>query len=319
MGLSVIVPVYNGEKYIEDCLRSILNQTYKKLQIIVVNDGSTDNTLSIINNIAKEDNRIEVINKANGGASQARNIGLQYVKNEFVTFVDSDDTLDLDMYEILMKYCESNCYDIVHCGYKRISKDNVKLVTGTGNIYIQNNIEALRCIIEGNLFVGSLWNKIYKQQLFDNISFDDSLTINEDILINYQVFQKSEKSIFIDIAKYNYFERNSSVCNTTKVINVLEDSLKVSKIIYDTCDTVLKDKARDKYISCLINLYRNYYYAKDYIKIKNLKREIKQFYKDKNIKNKKNKLSAYLIIYCPYLYSIIYKIYDRIRVPNWDV
>ena len=103
MGLSVIVPVYNGEKYIKDCLESIINQTYRDLQIIVVNDGSIDNTEAIVGEIANKDSRVQLINKENGGVSSARNLGLEYAKNEFLTFVDSDDTLDTDMYENLMK------------------------------------------------------------------------------------------------------------------------------------------------------------------------------------------------------------------------
>ena len=138
MGLSVIIPVYNGEKYIEDCLNSIIKQTYKDLQIIVVNDGSKDNTESIILNMSKRDSRIQIISKKNGGVSSARNIGVKYAKEDCITFVDDDDTLDLDMYEMLMKYIDDG-YDIAHCGYKRISKEKIKLVNGTGSIIVQNN------------------------------------------------------------------------------------------------------------------------------------------------------------------------------------
>ena len=147
MGLSVIVPVYNGEKYIKDCLESIINQTYKDLQIIVVNDGSTDNTEAIVGEIADKDSRVQLINKENGGVSSARNVGLEYVNKDCITFVDDDDTLDLDMYEILMKYAEYNEYDIVHCGYKRINDETVKLVNGTNNIIKQTKNEALECIV----------------------------------------------------------------------------------------------------------------------------------------------------------------------------
>lgn len=198
MGLSVIVPVYNGEKYIKDCLESIINQTYRDLQIIVVNDGSIDNTEAIVGEIANKDSRVQLINKENGGVSSARNLGLEYAKNEFLTFVDSDDTLDIDMYETLMKYTGNNEYDIVHCGYKRINHETVKLVNGTNNIIKQTKNEALECIVGGKIFVPALWNKVYKRKLFDDIKFDENIKINEDVLVNYKVFKKSEKSIFID-------------------------------------------------------------------------------------------------------------------------
>ena len=125
MGLSVIVPVYNGEQYIEECLRSIMNQSYKDLQIIVVNDGSTDSTKIIIEKIMVEDCRINLVNQRNNGVSSARNLGIEYAREEFITFVDCDDTLDLDMYEILMKYTKTSDFDIIHCGYKRINKNGI--------------------------------------------------------------------------------------------------------------------------------------------------------------------------------------------------
>lgn len=322
MGLSVIVPVYNGEKYIKECLESIINQTYKDLQIIVVNDGSQDNTEAIAREIADKDSRVQLINKENGGVSSARNLGLKYVKNEFLTFVDSDDTLDIDMYEILMKYTKNNDYDIVHCGYKRINNNGIKEVNGTGKSFIQNSYDALECIIEGKLFVGALWNKIYKTQLFKNIKFDETIKINEDILINYNVFKKSKKSIFIDISKYNYFEREYSACKNTNQVKKAEDCVKVARYIYEDCNIELKNKALNKYLISLINLYRESYYSSDKNdrrKCNDIKCKIKQISKEGDIIGKKNKLNIIMIKYIPFLYAIVYKIYDKFRVPNWDV
>ena len=303
MGLSVIIPVYNGEKYIEECLDSIVNQTYKDLQIIVVNDGSKDNTEEIIKKFLKKDLRVELINKVNGGVSSARNVGLDYIKNEFVTFVDSE-------------------YDIVHCGYKRISNLGTKLVNGTGNIIIQDSYEAIECLIRGKLFVGSLWNKIYRSNLFKDIRFDESIKINEDILINYELFKKSKKTIFIDQAKYNYFERDTSACKSTNLIKKSEDSLKVAEYIYNDSDYEIKKYAFNKYIGSIIGLYRSYYYSNHNNrrkKCKELRYKIKKLYKDNYIINKNNRISAKLIIYVPHLYGFFYRIYNCIRVPNWDV
>lgn len=323
MGLSVIVPVYNGEKYIKECLESIINQTYKDLQIIVVNDGSQDNTEAIVREIADKDSRVQLINKENGGVSSARNLGLEYVKNEFITFVDDDDTLDSDMYEILMKYINCGKYDIVHCGYKRINNNGIKLVNGTGKIVFQNRDEALECIIGGKLFVGSLWNKVYKKSLFNNVEFDNSLKINEDILLNYKVFKNSNSSVFIDEAKYNYFERYESVCKKTNNIKKSEDCFKVAMIINQDCkDTNLKEVSLNRYIRCLIGLYRDYYYSKDNRyknKLKKIRFELKFLYKSKYIKSRNNKITCFLIIYFPSIYGLIYKLYDKIRIPNWDI
>lgn len=322
MGLSVIVPVYNGEKYIEDCLNSIINQTYKDLQIIVVNDGSTDNTKSILSDIAKRDSRIQIIDKENGGVSSARNMGLEYATKDCITFVDDDDTVDLDMYELLMNYIDEG-YDIAHCGYKKISKEKVKLVNGTGKIIIQNNVEALECLISGKLFVGSLCNKVYKRSLFKGIKLDETLKINEDVLMNYQVFKNSKKTIFIDEAKYNYFERDESSCKNTNNIKKSQDCLKVANLIKnDSNNSELEQASSEKYIRALIELYRSYYYNKVPKRGQNLKtirQEIKLNYKNNCIVGRKEKVSSALIIYMPFIYGFLYKIYDSIRVPNWDV
>ncbi len=318
MGLSVIIPVYNGEKYIEDCLNSIIKQTYKDLQIIVVNDGSKDNTESIILNMSKRDSRIQIISKKNGGVSSARNIGVKYAKEDCITFVDDDDTLDLDMYEMLMKYIDDG-YDIAHCGYKRISKEKIKLVNGTGSIIVQNKEDALKCLISGKLFVGSLCNKVYKRNLFKNIKFDESLKINEDILVNYKVFKNSNKSIFIDEAKYNYFERESSVCKDTDWIKKGEDSIIVAKYMYEDCSNNLKNEAFNRYLNCLIDLYRAYYYSHNKGKSKDIKYKIDKVAKEGVITSNKNKIQIKIIKYTSFLYGPLYKIYDKIRVPNWDV
>lgn len=321
MGLSVIVPVYNGEKYIEDCLNSIMNQTYNDLQIIVVNDGSTDNTKSILSDISKKDSRIQIIDKKNGGVSSARNMGLDNATEDCITFVDDDDTVDLDMYELLMNYIAEG-YDIAHCGYKKISKEKVKLVNGTGKIIIQNNVKALECLISGKLFVGSLCNKVYKRSLFKDIRLDETLKINEDVLINYQVFKNSNKTIFIDEAKYNYFERDESSCKNTNSIKKSEDCLKVAKIMRDDCkENSLKTMALNKYIGSLIGLYKSYYYDENDYKnnLKIIRKELKLFYKDNKINGRKNKISSLLIIYLPHIYGISYKVYDKIRIPNWDI
>lgn len=327
MGLSVIVPIYNGEKYIEECLTSVMDQTYKDLQIIVVNDGSTDNTKDIVEEIARNDNRIILVNKENGGVSSARNLGLSFVKEDFITFVDCDDTLELDMYEILMSYIETDGYDIVHCGYKKMQDNKcIKEVNGTGKIYIQNSIESLKCIIDGRIFVGSLWNKIYKADLFKNIKFDETLKINEDILINYYLFKNSRKSIFIDIPKYNYWKRKISTCRKVNNVKKSNDSMKVSLLIYEDCkNTELEALALNRYYYSLIQLYKAYYYDRNInkkekkYKIKEIKLKIKKILKKGLIKNKRRIILGKLICYLPNIYGIMYRIYDLIRVPNWDV
>ena len=155
MKISVIVPIYNTERYLSECIDSIIRQTYRNLEIILVDDGSTDKSFTICNNYAMLDERIQVVHQANQGVSAARNNGLSRASGDLISFVDSDDTLDDDMYELLVRVIEEYNADIVHCGYKHIVGEEVRLVHDTRKIIMQDNTEALRCLVGGHLFVGS--------------------------------------------------------------------------------------------------------------------------------------------------------------------
>ena len=204
MKVSVIVPVYNCAPYVERCVKSIMEQTYSNLEIICVNDGSTDGSGKILDKLACEDDRLQVIHQKNAGVSAARNAGIEAATGDFITFVDSDDAIENDMYETLLPYFADETVDIVHCGYKRISLDgSVKDVNGTARVVEQNKYEAAGCLLTGRLFVGSLWNKIYRAHLFWGIKMDETLAINEDVLANAELFLKSEKLVYIDIGKYH--------------------------------------------------------------------------------------------------------------------
>ena len=133
--ISVIVPVYNSEKYLKACIDSIIKQTYTDLEIICVNDGSTDGSLEILREFACMDSRVVVHSQENHGVSTARNVGLKFAHGEFVSFIDSDDEMELDMYELLIQTQNEYQADIVHCGYKRICRNGtIKEVFGTGTV-----------------------------------------------------------------------------------------------------------------------------------------------------------------------------------------
>lgn len=142
--ISVIIPVYNSEKFLDACIDSIVKQTYQNFEIILVDDGSTDDSPSLCDQYAAQDKRIKVIHQDNQGVSAARNNGLDLATGDLVSFIDSDDTLDEDMYELLVKLFEENSADITHCGYKHLVGDEVRLVHDTHEIIVQQHDEALR-------------------------------------------------------------------------------------------------------------------------------------------------------------------------------
>ena len=142
--VSVIIPAYNIEDYIGRCLDSIISQTYKNLEIIVVDDGSRDHTGEILDNYAKKDRRIKVIHKENGGVSSARNKGIEAAEGDYIGFIDGDDLIEPEMYKTLVDLLEEENADIAHCGYQMVFPDRVDYYHNTGKKKIQTTEEGLK-------------------------------------------------------------------------------------------------------------------------------------------------------------------------------
>ena len=208
--LSVIVPVYNTEKYIERCIKSIFDQSFKDYQLIIINDGSTDNCDKIIRNLIK--NRDNIIYKKikNSGVAAARNIGLSYASGEYITFVDSDDFVEVDIYKKLYNHAIANDSDIVGCAYKKIYKNSEKEIHPKNLSYFGKSLrESKEIICNSNPYTPL---KIFKRSLIVNneILFDVDLRIFEDLLFCYKLFLLSNKISFVDECLYNYNCLNES-------------------------------------------------------------------------------------------------------------
>ena len=189
--ISVVVPIYNVEKYLEKCIKSILNQTYNNLEIILVNDGSTDNCLNICKKFEKIDKRIFVINKENGGLSEARNYGIDKATGKYITFVDSDDYIDEDYLEFLYKNLIINNCDISICNPRIVYEDGGKSRTLYKYCFPQNIVlegeKALEMMLYQKKFDNSAWGKLYKINLFDEIRYPVG-KLYEDIATTYKTF-----------------------------------------------------------------------------------------------------------------------------------
>lgn len=320
MKISVIVPVYNCKAYLPACIDSILNQTYNNLQIVLVDDGSTDGSSKICDDYEKQDSRVCSLHQRNQGVSSARNHGLQIATGELVSFVDSDDTLEPDMYELLVRTMQDHRADISHCGFNRV-EDGVALpIYDTRQTVLQTSEEAIRCLLMGRLFTGSLWNKLFRKKLLDGISFCEELKINEDILFNFEAFKRAKQIVFSDYAKYNYMVRhNKSACFLTPNEKKLKDSLWVNHYMYEELSkSNLADVAAERYLRCLSAYYR--YCA---VRKKDICETTANMMWDvaRNTKalGRSINLTVNLIHYCPRLYCLIYSVYDRIRKPKWEV
>lgn len=207
--ITVVVPVYNVEKYLEECVNSIMNQTYKELEIILVDDGSKDTSGMLCDELVKKDSRIKVIHKSNGGLSDARNTGIDIAKGKYIQFIDSDDYVDLDMIEMLYLNIKKHNADISMCSHY-ILTENECTTDATGEVSIYNRCDVLKEILLDEKVRSYAWNKLFSIELFKEIRFPKS-KVFEDILTIPKLFEKANTVVLEDIPKYYYRQREGSI------------------------------------------------------------------------------------------------------------
>ncbi|MDR3598468.1 glycosyltransferase [Clostridium sp.] len=213
--ISVIVPVYNVEKYLEKCVDSILSQTFKDFEVILVDDGSKDRCGIICDKYESLDNRVKVIHKTNGGLSSARNSGLEIASGEYVAFVDSDDWIDKSMYKELYNEAKKHNADIVQCKFIKAKDENVSIYNNESNeAEVIRNLEAL-CNLYNEKCIETVvtWNKLYRRYLFNDIVFPNG-KIHEDQFTTYKLLYKANKVVLVDKELYYYRQTPNSIMNS---------------------------------------------------------------------------------------------------------
>jgi len=235
--ISVIVPVYNIAAYLDKCVKSLLAQTFENIEIILVDDGSTDGSGELCDGLKKTDKRIKVFHKENGGVSSARNMGLMNASGNLIGFCDGDDYVEPNMYKTLYDNMQDANADISHCAFQYVKKDKTIPFYGTGKKEILDRTKGVCEIIYGNYIEPSLCTKLYKRSVVESISFDSEIKFNEDLLFNVRAFLNCEKSVFEDIVLYNYVSReNSAAVNAVWgefSKKAFLDSLEVGKRVWD--------------------------------------------------------------------------------------
>ena len=229
--VSIIIPAYNIAPYIGKCLESVLAQTLKNIEIIVVDDGSNDNTAEIIKTYLTRDKRVKLIQKKNGGVTTARLMGIRAAVGEYIGFVDGDDMVDSDMFERLLNNAKKYHADISHCGYKMVFPYRIDYYYNTGRLIQQNNVIALKDLISGEFVEPGLWNKLFHRRLFFELlqkqTMDCRIKYNEDLLMNYYLFKECTQVIYEDWCPYHYLVRNNSATSASMSIQKLTDPIKV--------------------------------------------------------------------------------------------
>ena len=205
--ITVIINVYNRENLISKCLESVINQTYKNLEILIVNDGSTDNTLKICESF--KDERIRIITTENMGLSMSRNIGIDNAKGEYLYFVDSDDIIEKDVIDYLYHLCKKYDVKLSTCKPLTIYNYNFKKKSIKEKVEIIDSYEMLKRVLIVKESAGTTWNKLYKKDLFDNIRFENRI-IN-DIVVTYKLVLKAQKIVYSNQQKYYYLRHKKAI------------------------------------------------------------------------------------------------------------
>lgn len=268
--ISVIVPIYNVEKYLKYCIESILTQTYTNLEIILVDDGSTDGCNKICDEYAIKDKRIKVIHKKNGGLADARNTGLEQATGEYIGFIDSDDYIFPTFYEELYNLIKKYNADIAECEFLRINVENIEKCRdiieneNKSKEYLEektNNIEALNLLygarLKPYLKKVVVWNKLYKKELFDSIRFPLG-KLHEDEYTTFQILYKAKEIISTNRTLHGYMQTSNSIMRQEIKQKRIEDNLdayiKSSDFFKEKNQLEIEAKSRRRYLENCIEL-----------------------------------------------------------------
>ena len=319
--ISIIIPAYNIERYIERTLLSVCSQSYRNIEVIVVDDGSTDDTWNIITKFAKNDKRVVTIHQENGGVTSARMTGVKNSTGDWIGFVDGDDIIEEDMFEFLLTNAETYNAQISHCGYKMIFADGmIKYLYNTGLIAEQSNFAGLSDLLSGKYIEPTLCSKLYKIDLFDDLFksefFGFSIGNFEDLLMNYYLFKACDKSIYEDKCKYGYIIRSNSANTSKNITKKYNDTKRVFEIIMDdalqTGFVEVSDIAFSRYISFLIT---NSTSTENEVKSESLlllRSNTQRVLKSTKLSHR-SKIMFILTSYFNPLYCLIRRIYDRVN------
>lgn len=321
--ISVIIPAYNIQDYLGKTLDSVLAQTYKNLEIIVINDGSGDGTGSVADAYAEKDRRIRVIHKENGGVTSARLRGVAEATGEWIGFVDGDDFAEPDMYERLLKNAADHNAQISHCGYQMVFPSRVDYYYNTGKKVLQEESQGCTDLLEGRFVEPALWNKIYRKELFSGLNqwMDASIRINEDLLMNFFLFRQAKTAIFEDICPYHYVLRKGSAATSRLNEHKLRDPLRVLEILMkETADVPQWNEiVQRRLVYQLINT-ATLSCGEQKGLIAPVRREARAELRQRlssiltgNFAGRKLKIMALWAAIWPWSYDLVHKLYARVR------
>lgn len=315
--ISVIIPSYNSALWLPRCLDSLLAQTWKNMEIIVVNDGSTDNTCQVMEAYTSRYDHVRLVTKKNGGEYAARITGVEHAQGNWIAFVDSDDEAEPWMYERLLENALKYDADISHCGFKVVYPNGkVEYQQNTGKVYLQDRNTGLRDLLEEVIMENGLPGKLYKKSLFPGIKeqMDFSIVNNGDMLMNYYLFEKAEKLVLDDVCPYHYLIREGSASRKKLNLHIIYDPIRVRQILVEHASPEMKDDARRALARmCLISYRRlamekEREYDPDRKKVEEL---IRQQLPYVDLLPGRNALLIKLISKAPWVFNLLYPPFEK--------
>lgn len=313
--ITVVVPAYNTAQWLPRTLDSLLAQTYENLEIVVVNDGSSDNTKEVLENYAARFPKIKAIHKENGGVTSARLRGVAEASGDWIGFMDGDDIIAPDMYAHLMENAQKYQADISHCGHQVHFLDGrISYVHNSGVLRQQDRLTGVRDLLDGGLIESSLCTKLFRKELFEGLTdfIDPAIRINEDYLMNYYLFSCSRQSVFEDFCPYCYLLRQGSASYKVLHEYSIFDPIRVRKIILDHCVPELKQDAKIAQLRNLLFAYAQLAVNPDkrYDDFRRRVRTLLQAEKEQfSLLSRRNQILAKMICTAPWMFTLAYNVY----------
>ena len=260
--ISIVIPIYNAEEYVENCVKSILNQTFQNFEIILVNDGSVDKSVDICQKYVEQDKRISFIDQSNQGVSVARNQGKNKAIGNYILFVDADDELHPMMLEVMLRQAENQQADVVVCGVNKVLEvPTLDEQIESRDFEILSAMQATESLLKGQKVESGVWNKIFRRELLDKIDFCVGKRINEDKYFVFQAFLRAKTVIYVPAKMYYYIQRDNSATNQ-KFSDRWFDMLYFAEKIYTETEKVypeLKDVAMFAHLQSQYTVLRYMY------------------------------------------------------------
>ena len=315
--ISVIIPVYNTEKYLEKNIESAVNQSYADLELLYIDDGSTDSSPEILAAWAQKDPRIRVIPQKNQGVSAARNTGLRAAKGGYITFLDADDYLDKDYVQALWEQIAEDV-DITCCGYMLHRPDAEIPIHDSGELFCWNQQDALVQLLEGSRLDPGVCAKLYRAEILKDLGFVPGLRYTEDYLFNLQVFGKCRKVSSWEKAYYHYILHSNSATTGAPVVKRGRDVVFVAETAAQMpFDSPVREMLQQKMYLGYLSAYNSLLYSKGE-EVSALKKELRGKIRKNRTAYRKISMGPKLLFYywgirfCPGIYPFVYRAVKRL-------